>query len=176
MEQPENILINRVAESGLVTINLEDFFPKIEFVHFDIKQYLFMELILKEKDFRDALKLYDWESLKNKTLLVYCSNDAIIPTWAYMLVAVKASAYAHDVYQGTKESFIHHFMLDEIRKLDFSKFDEQRIVIKGCGEKPVPTGAYIEITKRLQNHAQSIMYGEPCSTVPIFKRPRVLNK
>jgi hypothetical protein len=102
MENTENTLINRVAESGLITINLEDFFPKSELVLFDIKEYLFMELILKEKDFRESLKLYDWSSLKGKTLLLYCSNDAIIPTWAYMLVTVNASVFADNIFQGTE--------------------------------------------------------------------------
>lgn len=175
MENTENTLINRVAESGLITINLEDFFPKSELVLFDIKEYLFMELILKEKDFRESLKLYDWSSLKGKTLLLYCSNDAIIPTWAYMLVTVNASVFANNIFQGTETDYYRNQMQKTIESIDFKKYDQQRIVIKGCGEKPVPASAYVEITKHLQPYAQSIMYGEPCSTVPIFKKPRILS-
>ncbi|HMV22721.1 MAG TPA: DUF2480 family protein, partial [Saprospiraceae bacterium] len=95
MENTQNKLVNRVAESGLITLNLEDYFPDTTFAHFDIKDYLFMELILKEKDFREAMKQYDWASLEGKTLLLYCSNDAIIPTWAYMLVTTNAQAYVN---------------------------------------------------------------------------------
>ena len=174
INQTDKPLINRVAESGLITINLEDFLPKNEIAHFDIKEYLFMELILKEKDFREALKQFDWTSLKDKNLLVYCSTDAIIPTWAYMLVSAQATPYVSNIHFGNEESFISFHILQALDKIDFSKYDQQRIVIKGCSDKPVPVSAYVELTKRLQPHAQSIMYGEPCSTVPIFKRPRIV--
>lgn len=176
MDNTESKLVNRVAQSGLITLNLEDFFPDVEFVHFDIKDFLFMELILKEKDFREALKQYDWASLKGKTLLLYCSNDAIIPTWAYMLVTSNAEAFAEDIFQGNETEYYRFVMKKTINELDISKFEHQRIVVKGCGQKPVPAAAYVEITKMLKPYAQSIMYGEPCSTVQIFKRPRIVNK
>lgn len=175
MENTENKLINRVAQSGLITLNLEDFFPDVEFAHFDIKDFLFMELILKEKDFREALKQYDWQQLKGKTLLLYCSNDAIIPTWAFMLVTTYAEAFAGDIFQGNESEYYRFTMKQNIRALDFTKFEGKRIVVKGCGQKPVPVAAYVEITKMLKPYAQSIMYGEPCSTVQIFKKPRLVN-
>ena len=168
----DEVLINRVAQSGLITINLEDFFPKEEVRVFDLKDYLFMELILKEKDFREALKAHDWSQYQDKILLVYCSTDAIIPVWAYMLVAAQAAPFAKDIFQGDQESYYKTAFSKAIAALDLASYDQQRIVIKGCSDKPVPPAAYVELTRRLQPYAQSIMYGEPCSTVPIFKRPR----
>ncbi len=168
----DEVLINRVAQSGLITINLEDFFPKEEVLVFDLKNYLFMELILKEKDFREALKAHDWSKYQDKILLVYCSVDAIIPVWAYMLVAAQAAPFAKDIFQGDQENYYKTAFARAIAALDPALYDQQRIVIKGCSDKPVPAAAYVALTHRLQPYAQSIMYGEPCSTVPIFKRPR----
>lgn len=173
MEQP---LVNKVAASGLITINLEDFFPKGEVVTFDLKDYLFMELILKEKDFREKLKEHDWSSYQNKNLVVYCSTDAIIPVWAYMLVTAYAEPYATDIFQGTPEEFYKLAFQKALMQLDAAQYEGERLVIKGCSDKPVPPSAYVELTKKLRPYAQSIMFGEPCSTVPIFKRPRVVNK
>jgi hypothetical protein len=168
-EQP---LVNRVANSGLITIKLEKFFPKQELAVFDLKDYLFMEMILKEKDFRQALKEHDWEQYQGQTLLVYCSADAIIPVWAYMLVATYAAPYAQDVYQGKQEDYYRSYFLRQLDRLDTEQYRDQRLVIKGCSDHPVPPAAYLEITRRLQPLAKSIMYGEPCSTVPVYKRPR----
>ena len=165
-------LVNRVAASGLITINLEEFFPKEEIVVFDLKDYLFMELILKEKDFREALKAHDWAQYEGKRLLVYCSTDAIIPVWAYMLVAAYATPHALDIYQGDSESYLKLHYAETIARVDASAYEGQRIVVKGCSEKPVPPAAYLELTQKLRPFAKSIMYGEPCSTVPIFKRPK----
>jgi Protein of unknown function (DUF2480) len=169
----EEVLINRVAQSGLVTINLEQFFPKGEIAHFDLKGFLFMELILKEKDFREALKIHDWTQYEGKNLLVYCSADAIIPVWAYMLVATYAEPFALDIFQGDEENFYKAYYFNSIAQLDASEYEGQRIVIKGCSDLPVPPAAYLELTKKLRPLAQSIMYGEPCSTVPIFKKAKV---
>ncbi len=173
MTQP---LVNKVASSGLITINLEDFFPKGENAIFDLKAYLFMELILKEKDFREALKVHDWEQYEGKNLLITCSTDAIIPVWAYMLVTTYAEPFAVDIFQGTPEEFYKARFYSALAQLEATQYEGQRIVIKGCSDKPVPAAAYVELTKHLRPHAQSIMYGEPCSTVPIFKRPKVLTK
>lgn len=173
MDKP---LVNRVANSGLITINLEDFFPAEEVVSFDLKDYLYMELMLKEKDFREALKTHDWSQYEGKYLVVYCSTDAIIPVWAFMLVAGYATPFALDIFQGDKESFYKIAFMKALDQIDVSAYDQKRIVIKGCSDKPVPPAAYVELTKKLQPLAQSIMYGEPCSTVPIFKRPRVRDK
>lgn len=167
-------LVNRVAASGLITINLEDFFPAEEVLVFDLKDYLFKELILKEKDFRAALKEHDWTQYAEKHLLVDCSTDAIIPVWAYMLVAAYAAPHAQSVFNGNKTAFYQHHFNATLQSFDAAQYDEKRIVIKGCSNKPVPVSAYVELTRQLQPFAQSIMYGEPCSTVPIFKRPRKL--
>jgi hypothetical protein len=176
MKTSENILVNRVANSGLITINLEDSFPQVSFKTFDVKDFLFKELILKEKDFRAALKEHDWSAYKEHILLLYCSTDAIIPVWAYMLVSSYATPYASSIYMGNKSAYIEHHYSKVISEMDFSQYEGKRIVVKGCSDKPVPPSAYMAITKGLHPHAQSIMYGEPCSTVPIFKRPRKIVK
>ncbi len=170
--ETEKPLVNRVAESGLVTLNLEKFFPEGEAAVFDLKDYLFMGLILKEKDFREALKNHDWEQYRGKVLLTYCTADAIIPMWAYMLVTAYAAPYAADVFQGDEEAYYKAAFLRALAGMDAAQYAEQRIVIKGCSDKPVPPAAYVELTRKLQPYAQSIMFGEPCSTVPVFKRPR----
>ena len=172
MEKP---LINRVAQSSLKTINLELYYPEKEIVSFDIKDYLFQGLLLKEKDFRRALKEHDWGQYRDKTLLVFCSNDAIIPVWAFMLVASYAQGAADSVFIGTRDEFLKNHYYAVLEGLDFSDYDEERVVIKGCSQKPVPASAYAFLTEKLKPFAQSIMYGEPCSTVPIFKRPRNLS-
>ena len=169
MDKP---LINRVANSGFITINLEDFFPAEELVVFDLKDYLFMELILKEKDFRQALKEHDWAQYEGKILVIHCSTDAIIPVWAYMLVTAYAEPFAEKLFQGDADTFYKLAFMEALNEIDASQYDQRRIVIKGCSDKPVPPSAYVELTRKLRPYAQSIMYGEPCSTVPIFKRPR----
>ncbi len=165
-------LINRVANSGLITLNLEHDFPIDEIDVFDVKDYLFHGLILKEKDFRIALKEYDWEQHNQHHLCVICSADAIIPQWAYMLIAAKATPVVSSIYYGSKDSFLTSYYKTIIDNRDYSEYDGKRIVIKGCSDKPVPESAYMYLTAALQPFAQSIMYGEPCSTVPVFKRPR----
>ena len=169
-------LINRVAASGLITLNLEDFFPKGEIAVFDLKDYLFMELILKEKDFRKALKAFDWSQYADKHLLITCSTDAIIPIWAYMLVTVYATPVAKSIFQGTTEEFYKQAFINTLNKLDLNQYKNQLLVIKGCSGKPVPTAAYVELTRLLQPVAKSIMFGEPCSTVPLYKKPKVKKK
>ena len=167
-------LINRVAESGIITLNLEDFFPKHDFAVFDIKDYLFHGLILKEKDFREALKNLDWSVYDSKIVLVICSTDAIIPLWAYMLIESYLVSTVADTYQGTEEEYLRMHYRNALKNINAAQYQDQRIVIKGCGHKPVPSYAYAFITSVLKPYAQSIMFGEPCSTVPIFKRPRVI--
>jgi hypothetical protein len=167
-------LVNKVAESGIVTINLEQFFPKASLAVFDLKDYLFHGLILKEKEFREALKQLDWSVYQDKTVLVTCSSDAIIPLWAYMLVASNLTGIAADLYHGTEEEYLNMYYHTALNQLDPEQYKDKRIVIKGCSDKPVPAYAYAKITCLLKPFAQSIMFGEPCSTVPIFKRPRVL--
>ena len=163
-------IVNRVANSGIITLNLEDHFPEKEMVIFDIKDYLFKELILKEKDFRTALREYDWSTTADKILLVFCSTDAIIPVWAYMLVSGYAAPFAAEVFQGTQTEYLKTHYSKVIEKLEIQDYNNQRIVIKGCSNRPVPPSAYSDLTNKLQPTARSIMYGEPCSTVPIYKR------
>ena len=165
-------LVNRVAQSGLITINLEEYYPTHELVEFDLKDHLFRELILKEKDFRESLKAHDWEQYKGKILLVFCSVDAIIPVWAYMLIASYASNSAESIFQGTKEEFLKNHYSDQIQKLDLSAYQDSRIVLKGCSDMPVPPSAYLDLTERLIPMVTSLMYGEPCSTVPIYKKKK----
>ena len=166
----ENKLVNRVANSGIITLNLEDYFPEKAIAELDIKEFLFHELILKEKDFRTSMKELDWTQYQDSHLCVYCSNDAIIPTWAYMLIASHAQEFAASVFTGTKHQFLNHFYMNQIENINVDKYANERIVIKGCSNKPVPPGAYMALTYKLKPHAKKIMFGEPCSTVPIYKK------
>lgn len=165
-------LINRVVNSGIITINLEQYYPSSVIIQFDLKDYLYMELILKEKDFRQALKEIDWDAYSDKVLLIHCSNDAIIPLWAYMLVASYAEGSAKETYVGDQEGYLNHHFQNVIKNLDLTSYTDKRIVIKGCSNMPVPAGAYQSLTRRLKPIALSIMFGEPCSMVPIYKRPK----
>jgi len=165
-------LVNRVAASGLITLKLEEYFPKEMITPFDLKDYLFMELMLKEKDFREALKNHNWKQYEGQVLCIFCSTDAIIPIWAYMLVASYAAPYAKEVFQGTSEQYYQKAFEQIIDQMDISTYEDQRIVIKGCSDLPVPLSAYVDLTSKLRPVAKSIMFGEPCSTVPIFKKPR----
>ncbi len=172
----EKPLINRVANSGLINFNLESYYPKFDFEIFDLKDYLFQGLILREKDFRNDLKELDWSKYTDKILLIVCTADAIIPIWAYMLISAYAEEYAAEIFQGSQEGYLKYYYQRLIDGIDATEYNEKRVVIKGCSGKPVPSSAYAALTSKLKCHAQSIMFGEPCSTVPIFKRPRVLKK
>jgi len=169
MEIQEKI-VNRVEESGLITFDLEEFYPKEEKASFDLKDHLFMGLILKEKDFREALKGMDWTSFQDKIVAVYCSADAIIPVWAYMLAAVYLEPVAKKIYFCKPEELDEKYFSEQLAAIDISAFKDQRIIIKGCSDKPVPASAYLEITKKLRPVAKSLMYGEACSNVPLFKK------
>ncbi|HEY0299480.1 MAG TPA: DUF2480 family protein [Arachidicoccus sp.] len=166
----ETEIINKIAASGIVTIDLEKYYPNQPIVGFDLKPLLFMEMILKEKDFRQQLKETDWTQYQHRYVAVYCSCDAIIPRWAFMLVATYLQPFAKDFIAGTENDLINKLMTQNIGTIDFIDFQDRRVVIKGCGDLDVSALAYLEITKRLLPYAQSIMYGEPCSTVPVFKR------
>ena len=165
----DDVIINRVANSGLVTIDLEDFLPKENIETFDLKEHLFKGLILKEKDFREALKNLDWEIYRNKYVAITCTADAIIPLWAYMLVTAYLQPIAKDVYSGTVEEMKKYLCLKNINTIKLAEFAGQRIIVKGCGDQQVDSTIYAEITKQLRPVAKSIMYGEACSNVPIFK-------
>ena len=163
-------IINKVAESGLVELDLEKYYPGEETANLDLKEYLFMELILKEKDFRDAMKAKDWSEYKDKLVAINCSADAIIPMWAYMLLASYLQPVAKDIFFGDLKEFHKSAFLKNINKIDAEEFRDKRIVVKGCGDLPIGEFAYLEIAKILRPVAKSIMYGEPCSTVPIYKQ------
>ncbi len=163
-------IVNKVAQSGLITLNLEDYLPAGEMVSFDLKDYLFMGLILKEKDFREALKALDWIAYRDKNVAITCTADAIIPLWAYMLVTTYLQPVAKDVYVGTTEEMQKHLFLKSITAINPSDFADKRIVVKGCGDIPIGAFAYAELTRRLLPVVKSIMYGEPCSTVPVYKK------
>lgn len=163
-------IVNKVAESGLVTLDLEAYYPKQEVVTFDLKPFLFMELILKEKDFRQQLLAHDWEQYKGKIVGVTCSADAIIPVWAYMLVVSYLRPQTHDVFLGTADEALKASFIQHIQQINPYPFTDQRVVVKGCGELPIAAYAYLEIAKLLQPVVKSLMYGEPCSTVPLYKK------
>ncbi|MBS1977421.1 MAG: DUF2480 family protein [Bacteroidetes bacterium] len=170
MEEPR--IVNRVANSTLVTLNLEDYLPNAPAATVDLKQVLFQELILKEKDLRDFIKTHDWSQYSGKNVNVYCSVDVIVPTWAYMLVGISLQPFAKQVFFGTKDSMHEQLLKEALDKLDWEKFRDAKVVIKGCSDVHVPESAYLEVATRLRPIASSIMYGEPCSTVPLYKRNR----
>ena len=163
-------IINKVAESGLVTIDLEEYYPREEIAVFDLKPFLFQELILKEKDFRQQLLQHDWTAYANKVVAVTCSAEVIIPVWAYMLVAVYLQPVASDIVLGNRDEAFQQVFIKNLRSIPIQTLVDKRVVIKGCGEKPISESLYFEVTKLLLPVAKSIMYGEPCSTVPIYKK------
>ena len=163
------VIVNKVANSGLVTLDLQDYLPG-EVLLFDLKDFLFMGMILKEKDYREALKNFDWDVYRGKNVAVVCTADAVIPLWAYMLLVTYLQPLAADVFVGHAEEMKKHLFLKNIASIDASVYADQRIVIKGCGDATIESYAYAEITKLLLPVAKSIMYGEPCSTVPVFKK------
>jgi hypothetical protein len=169
MEIQENI-INKVASSGLLTFNLEDYYDKGERLVYDIKDNLFHGLMLREKDFREFIKMHDWSAYAGKNIAITCSAGAIVPTWAYMLLANKLQPFAHEVVFGNLETLDAVLFSKALAKVDLQNYAGERVVIKGCADIDVPVSAYVEITSLLTPVVKSIMYGEPCSTVPIYKR------
>lgn len=163
-------IVNKVAESGIVTLDLEAYYPREPRMVFDLKDFLFMGMILKEKEFRESLKNHDWEAYRNHYVGVYCSADAIIPIWAYMLVTSYLQPVARDIILGDEKQLLQTLFIRNLSAIDVAQFEGKRIVVKGCGDTPIGEFAYLEITKMLMPVAKSIMYGEPCSTVPIYKK------
>jgi hypothetical protein len=164
-------IVNKVAESGLVTIDLEKYLPKKEEIAvFDLKDFLFMGMILKEKDFREALRQQDWEKYRNKNVAITCTADAIIPVWAYMLATTYLQPVAKEIIVGDEKEIYKAVFLKNISSIHDSEFTDKRVVLKGCGETPIDDFAYAEATRKLLPVAKSIMYGEPCSTVPVYKK------
>jgi hypothetical protein len=165
----EEVFVNKVANSGLITFNLEEYFPAGDRKYIDIKDILFMGMVLKEKDFRDWVKTHDWSEYQNRFVAIGCSADAIVPTWAYMLMTAKLSGIAKEVVFGDLQALEAVLWRNALSKVDLTPFVDGKIVVKGCGDLPVTAAAYSEITRLLAPKVKSIMYGEPCSTVPVFK-------
>jgi hypothetical protein len=163
-------LVNKVADSGLVSLDPADFYPPETIKLFDLKDHLFMGLILKEKDFRSALQNTDWQQYKDIAVGIVCSTDAIIPLWAYMLVASSLEPVASFIMKGNEEQVRESLFLRNISAMSPENYTDQRIVVKGCGEKAIPESVYVALTHLLRPFAKSIFFGEPCSTVPVFKK------
>ena len=173
MTDTTKTLVNKVAQKALITLDLEQYFVRDEDMAFiDLKGFLFKGLILREADFRETVKTTDWSQYKNKYVAIYCTTDAIIPMWAYMVLSAEVSAYAADVVCANPQQASDAFLLHKLSQLDMEQFKGQRVVIKGCGDTPIPDAAYVIITHHLRPVAKSIMYGEPCSTVPIYKKAK----
>lgn len=166
----EEVFINKVANSGIETINLEEYFPVGERVFIDVKELLFMGLVLKEKDFRDWIKTHNWEQYSQKYVAIYCSSDAIVPTWAFMLISTKLSGIANKVVFGDLNALEATLWESALNELNIDQYKDKKVVIKGCGDLPVSAAAYTNISSKLVPVVHSLMYGEPCSTVPVFKR------
>ncbi len=166
----EETIINKVSQSGLLTINLEELYDESQRKLLDIKDQLYMGLMLKEKEFREYIKTNDWEVYRGCLVAVTCSTDAIVPTWAYMLIANKLSGVAKQFIFGSPQELESLMFIRKIDTLDLSLYEGQRVVIKGCSDKPVPVSAYVYLTEKLTPLVKSIMYGEPCSTVPVYKK------
>ena len=162
--------VNKVATSGLITLNLEEYYPSGENVVYDIKDNLFHGLMLREKDFREFIKTNDWSAYAGKNVAVICSADAIVPTWAYMLLTNRLKPFANEVVFGSLETLQAILFTKALAKIDLNRFAGERVVVKGCGDIEVPVSAYVEVTNLLTPVVKSIMYGEPCSTVPVYKR------
>jgi Protein of unknown function (DUF2480) len=167
-------IVNRVANSGLVTLDLKDYYPTGKRIIYDIGENLFEGLILREKDFRQFLKENDWSKYQDANVAITCSADAIVPMWAYMLLAVHLESFASNVMFGNTEDLEKELFRKAMEKIDLRFYENKKVVIKGCSDLPIPTSAYVEITRLLKPYVQSIMYGEPCSTVPIYKRPKTI--
>ncbi|MCS6796535.1 MAG: DUF2480 family protein [Raineya sp.] len=168
--QAEDVIINRVAQSGIITLDLADFHEKGERVIFDIAQNLYQGLLLREKEFRQFLKEHNWQNYQGKNVAITCSTDAIVPMWAYMLVAVHLEGIANHFVFGTLQDLEIDLFRKNLARLNLKDFEGKRVVVKGCGEIPIPAYAYVEISRLLKPVVQSLMFGEPCSTVPIYKK------
>jgi hypothetical protein len=165
----EEEIINRVKSSALITLDLEELYVPGERVFFDIKPLLFQELILKEKEFRASLKSTDWSVYADKHVAIGCTADAIIPTWAYMLLAIALKPHAKTIFYGSLADLEKHLFRKSIASIDWQQYAQAKVVVKGCSKVEVPTEIFVEVTSKLQGAASSIMFGEACSTVPLFK-------
>jgi hypothetical protein len=165
----EGDIVNRVANSSLITFNLEDYYDKNERVTYDIKDNLFNGFVLREKDFRAFVKENNWSKYQDKNMAIICSSDAIVPTWAYMLLVSAIEPFAKNVIFGSLDKLEQFLFQKALAQIELTEFEGERVIIKGCGKYPVPEFAYVEITRLLKPVAKSIMYGEACSAVPVYK-------
>lgn len=172
MEPIQGEIINRVADSDLVVFNPEDLWDNRPVTEFDIAPFLFQEIILREKDFRTAMKTRDWTAYADHHVAVFCSADAIVPTWAWMLAASKLESVARSVALGRAEDLIRDHFARALESMDWSCYEGKPVVVKGCGSGVAPTAAYLLATTKLQQVAAKLMYGEPCSSVPLWRKPR----
>ncbi len=163
-------IVNRVAQSNLVTLDLEEYYPEGERVLLDISPWLFEGIILKEKEFRQEVADHNWAAYKDSYVAITCSTEAIIPAWAFMLITSKLQPYAKQIVQGTLTDLETRIFTEIIEQLDLSPFRDKPVIIKGCSNKPVPPNAYVWATEKVQSVAKSVMYGEACSSVPLYKR------
>ncbi len=163
-------IVNKVQESGLIQLDMENFKPNIEIIEIDLASQLWQGLVLKEKDFRAWIKSHNWSSYENKAVYTHCSADAIIPTWAFVLVGIQLEGAAAKSIIGNREDLMRSLISEKISEFDISEYRDAKIIIKGCSEIPSPEFAMTLLVQRLKNVAKSVMYGEPCSTVPLYKR------
>jgi hypothetical protein len=168
-----DILVNKIAESGLITLKPEEWAPSAQPLSIDLKDFLFKELILKEKDFREMMKTHDWNQYEGQVVCVFCSVDAIIPSWAFMLIATHTSGIASELFFGTPDEWMSKHLMSYIEKLDTTPYIDQRVIIKGCSDAvAIGPEIYMALTGKLLPFVKSLMFGEPCSTVPVYKRPK----
>ncbi len=165
-------IINKVATSGLVSIDLEEWYPESELMSIDIAEQLIEGLLLREKNFRTFISENDWSQYQDKHVALFCSTDAIIPRWAWMLLSTSLNPFAKTIVFGNTQTLVEELYREKITTLNVEEYRDQRVVIKGCSKKAVPVQAYVQLTARLSPVVKSIMYGEPCSTVPVFKRAK----
>lgn len=165
-------IVNRIANSKLITFNLEDYYPEGERVLFDVKDWLLEGFVLRESEFREEAKNHDWSQYKGKFIALTCSSDAIIPAWAFMLLATYLQPYAKKVITGDLETLETVLYTEAILKMDVSDLQDKPVIVKGCAHKPVPKNAYLLLIEKLQPVVKSLMYGEACSSVPLYKKPK----
>lgn len=164
-------IVNRVEQSGLITLDLENYFPAPEeIVAIDLKEFLFKELILREAEFRDTVKNSDWKKYAGKYVVLYCSTNAIIPMWAYMVLSAQLAPFVKDVACSSPEHAAEIFLYRNMAKLNMDDFKNQRVIVKGCGDRKIPEAAFVQIAEQLAKVVRSLMYGEACSSVPVFKK------
>ena len=165
-------IVNKIANSGLITIDLSDYAPKENILLFDVKDFLFEGIVLKEKVFRASLKAFDFSVYKGKIVSLCCSSDAIVPMWAYMLISSYLNPICSQLFFGTKEEVFQKILLKNINNISAENFDEKKVIVKGCGNISLSEGLYVAITQKLQNNVSSLMFGEACSAVPVYKKKK----